>query len=140
MFVLDASVIVKWFSEEQYTAEALDIRGKFLAGECNIAVPDLLLYELANSLRYNPSFNEADVEQAITSLFDMGIDIIAPVSGLITEATKLAFRHDITIYDAFYIALATDLGYALVTSDMKLHQKVKQLDFVKFLSGFNGIN
>jgi len=52
----------------------------------------------------------------------------------------LAFRHDITIYDAFYIALATDLGYALVTSDMKLHQKVKQLDFVKFLSGFNGIN
>jgi len=98
-------------------------------------VPDLLLYELANSLRYNPNFDEADVEQAVTSLFDMDIDIIAPISGLITEAIKLAFRHDITIYDAFYIVLARDLGYTFLTSDMKLQRKVKQLDFVKSLPG-----
>ncbi|PIU57676.1 MAG: hypothetical protein COS88_00445 [Chloroflexi bacterium CG07_land_8_20_14_0_80_51_10] len=135
MFVLDASVIVKWFSEEEYTAKALDIRGKFMAGECKLAVPDLVLYELANSLRYNPNFDEADVEQAVTSLFDMDIDIIAPISGLITEAIKLAFRHDITIYDALYIALARDLGYTFLTGDMKLHRKVKQLDFVKSLPG-----
>ena len=94
MFVLDASVVVKWFSEEEYTDEALKMRGKFLAGECKIVVPDLLLYELANSLRYNPDFDEADVKQAITSISDMDIDIIAPVSDLMTEAINLAFKHN----------------------------------------------
>ena len=57
MIILDASVVVKWFSEEEYTDKALEIRERIRMGEERVIVPDLLLYELANALKYNPSFN-----------------------------------------------------------------------------------
>jgi len=56
MIILDASVIVKWFSEEEYTDKALEIRERIRMEEERVIVPDLLLYELANALKYNPSF------------------------------------------------------------------------------------
>ncbi len=52
MIVLDASVVVKCFSEEEYTKEALEIRERVRRGEENAIVPDLLLYELSNALKY----------------------------------------------------------------------------------------
>lgn len=54
MVVLDASVVVKWFSEEDYTGKALDIRERITARGERAIVPDLLLYELSNALKYNP--------------------------------------------------------------------------------------
>jgi len=56
MIVLDASVAVKWFSEEEYTEKALELRERIRVGKERVIVPDLLLYELANALKYNPYF------------------------------------------------------------------------------------
>lgn len=50
--VLDSSVIIKWFSEEEDTDIALSLRERNINGELMIAVPDLSLYEVANALRY----------------------------------------------------------------------------------------
>jgi len=63
MFVLDSSVIIKWFNQEQFTKDALSFREQLLNGETKIVVPDLLIYELSNALRYNPNFAENDVLQ-----------------------------------------------------------------------------
>jgi len=49
VIILDTSVVVKWFSEEEYTDKALVIREKIRIGEERVVVPDLLLYELASS-------------------------------------------------------------------------------------------
>lgn len=76
MYVLDASVVIKWFSEEEYTDKAVKLRDDFFKGENELVVPDLLLYEVSNALRYNPNFDETDVVEAVGSLFDMGISII----------------------------------------------------------------
>ena len=51
MIILDASVIVKWFSEEEHTEKALEIREKVRRGEERVIVPDLLLYELSNLIQ-----------------------------------------------------------------------------------------
>ena len=133
MIVLDASVVVKWFSEEEYTDKALQIRRKFLNGEESIVIPDLLLYELANSLRYNRDFNSIDVKDALASIFDMHIDIIVPISELVRSAITLAFDHNITIYDAFYVALAKESSLNLITADDKLYKRTSKLKFVKFI-------
>lgn len=133
MIVLDASVVVKWFSEEEYTDKALQIRERFLKGEENIIFPDLLLYELANALRYNRDFNSTDVKDALASIFDMHIDIIVPISELMSTAIALAFAHNITIYDAFYVALAKESDLSLVTADDKLYKRTTELKFVKFI-------
>lgn len=134
MFVLDASVVIKWFSQEKYTEKALKIREMFLKGECEIVVPDLLLYEISNALRYNPNFKENDVKEAIDSLFSMELNIVVPISEIVKTAATLAFKHNITAYDAVYLALAKEIKFTCVTADKKLYDKVKSLKFVKFIT------
>ena len=133
MIILDASVVVKWFSEEEYTEKALDIRERIRRGEERVIVPDLLLYELANALNYNPNFNVNDVSDALKSIFDMDLDIVTPLPEIINLAITIAFEYTITVYDAFYIALAKDLRFSFITADARLCERVKDLDFVKFL-------
>ena len=48
----------------------------------------------------------------------------------------MAFKYKTTIYDAFYAALANEIGFKFVTADNKLYQKIKDLDFVRYISGF----
>ena len=45
MSVLDASVVLKWFVDEEDSSQALNLRKEFYAGKREIVVPDLLLFE-----------------------------------------------------------------------------------------------
>jgi predicted nucleic acid-binding protein len=58
VFVLDASVVLKWFTKEEDRVLAIEYRDQFLKGKIDIALPDLILYELANVLGYNPNFDK----------------------------------------------------------------------------------
>ena len=133
MIILDASVVVKWFSEEEYTEKALAIRERIRMGEERVIVPDLLLYELANALKYNPSFDANDVSDALTSIFDMDLEIVTPTPEIINLAVALAFEYNITVYDAFYIALAKDLELTFITADRRLCERVRGLDYVEYI-------
>ena len=46
MYVLDASVVIKWFSEEEYTDIAVKLRDDFFKGYNELVVPDLLLCDI----------------------------------------------------------------------------------------------
>ncbi len=73
-YVLDTSVIIKWFSThgEEDLESALRLRDGLVSGNCTAVVPDLLFYELANALRYNPNFNCDDAKDAVAAVNDMG--------------------------------------------------------------------
>lgn len=133
LFVLDASVVIKWFSEEEYTDRALKLRDTFSKGEIELVVPDLMLYEVSNALRYNPDFNETDVSEAVGTLYDIGINIIVPNREVINSALNLAYEHKITVYDAYYVALAKEINFKLITADRKLYLKIKDLKVVKYI-------
>ena len=133
MIILDASVIVKWFSEEEHTDKALKIRERIRIGKEKVIVPDLLLYELANALKYNPNFDASDVSDALTSIFDMDINIVTPIPETINSAIKLGFQYNITVYDAFYIALARETELIYITADKRLCERVNNLNFVRYI-------
>jgi predicted nucleic acid-binding protein len=66
--VLDTSVILKWFRQEEILADqALRLRQAYLAGQVTISVPTLLAYELANVLRYKRELTTEQVQQAVQS-------------------------------------------------------------------------
>ena len=133
MYVLDASLLIKWFSDKEYTDKALKLRDDFFHGNTKLVVPDMLLYEISNALCYNPNFDQNDVVEAVNSFYDMGIDIIIQTGEVIKSAINFAFTHDVTIYDAFYTALAYEIDFTLITADAKFYRKTVNLSFIKFI-------
>lgn len=96
MSVLDASVVLKWFVDEEDSDKAIQLREKYYVGEREIVVPDLLLFEVANALRYNPSFTAEEIKEAVRTLFDIGIEIITPTYSLLAKAIESAESLDVT--------------------------------------------
>ena len=123
--VLDAYVIIKWFTKEENRDKAINIRDKYINEEIEIFVPDLILYEITNALRYNPNFDENDVKEALNSLFDLGITIITPTKEILEKAIDIAFSNNTSLYDSTYIALSEIIGFEFITADEKLYNKVK---------------
>jgi predicted nucleic acid-binding protein len=76
-----------------------------------------LLFEIANALRYNPSFSTKEIQEALDTLFGIGIGIITPTFSLLSKTVELAEKFDLTCYDASYLALAEDLGFEFITAE-----------------------
>jgi len=131
-FVLDTSVILKWFSDFQESDldRALLLRQSMLDGTILCVVPELLFFELANALRFNPNFSMTDVEQAVRSVFAMGLEVRGVDEQVMGDALSLACKHHLTVYDAYFLALSKKEGKPFITADYKLAGKVK---------GFRGI-
>ena len=132
-FVIDSSVIIKWFCNEEDTSIALLLREKFISGEIELIAPDLVLYEVANALRYHNTITESDVKDAVESIAKLGITIVVPTKEVVDAAISMAKQYDITVYDGCFVALALLLGYTLITADEKLYTKLKSSSLVTLL-------
>jgi len=132
MVVLDTSVVAKWFLEEEDSDKAAKIREEFLNGNAQIVLCDLTLYELGNLLNFN-GFSPSETDAALGSLFDLGIDIIAPTREVLGATAKIAAEYGLTFYDASFVALAKELQFKLKTADKKIWEKTKALGFVELL-------
>lgn len=82
---------------------------------------------------YNKNIDENNVKEAIDSIIKLGINLVVPTKEVMDLAISFAIKYDITVYDAYFLALARALDFACVTADEKLYQKVKELNFVKLL-------
>lgn len=136
--VLDTSVVIKWFSEhgEDDLASALALRQGIIEGTLAVVVPDLLFYELANALRFNPHFSAEDVAQAVQSVNDMGFEIRAVEPAVLERSIDMAFKFTITVYDAYFLSLAQTEGKALITADYKMAGRMKGSKYLVRLSEF----
>jgi predicted nucleic acid-binding protein len=135
--VLDTSVVIKWFRRyEELREQALELRQAYLDGHLLIHVPDLLIYEIANVLRYKPDMNQGKVQQVLQSLFDMGIVINRIGPKVIGRAVEIAYSYDVTVYDAAFVALAKRLEADFITADEKLIQKLHNVPYVHHLADY----
>ncbi len=48
--VVDASVVARWYAEEEWSDIALNVREDYGRGLIDLIVPYLLIYEVSNSL------------------------------------------------------------------------------------------
>ena len=137
-FVTDASVILKWFSNagESDLRKALELREDFRGRNIDIYAPELLIYEVANVLRYKKALHEKLIHKAITSIYDM--DILLPVNPqIMTTAVTFARKYSVTVYDSTYLSFAQIAGCQLITADKKLYQKILNLPGIIFISEYN---
>lgn len=122
--VVDASVAVKWYNIEDHTENALKLRADYAARRVDLVAPYLLVYEIANSLRYNPDFGAEDLKSAMTDIFGMQMGLQLLGEELVEKASNLAFKYGITFYDASYLALAEAGDAPFYSADDKLLTKV----------------
>lgn len=121
MIVVDASALVDLLlptKDEDTIAERL-----FESGD-SLAAPHLIDVETAHALRRHARFGELDNREgrkAIDDLADLPIRRY-PHEFLLPRVWEL--QHNLTAYDAVYVALAEALDAPLVTRDRRLARAV----------------
>jgi predicted nucleic acid-binding protein len=120
-YVLDASVAVKWFVDEQGSEKATQLREMYVDGKVDFAAPDLLKYEVANALRSHPiaQIDRATLTKALEAL-DSYQFLTVPPKEAWNVAVELTYTSGISLYDGLYVGLSLALRNPLVTADEKL--------------------
>jgi predicted nucleic acid-binding protein len=112
--VVDASSLIDWLMKEDARSLALDE----ILEPASLIGPGHLLIEASQSLknlsRVRPSERIAEAFEALTSLHVTTLDF--------SDFARLAWyhRHNLSLYDAGYLAAAIVSGHPLVTSDRGL--------------------
>lgn len=131
MIVIDASVAVKWFVDEDYSDRASSVRDANLG---QIAVPDLFVIEVVGALVRRANMAKGlrgDSEQAIgtlMALLDENLITAVPASPpIVSAAAQFALDLGHPFKDCVYLALAADLECDLVTCDARFAAKARTL-------------
>ena len=116
MIVVDASVVVPAIADDERAGQRARTR---LRNE-RVHAPQLLDLEVVSALRGLALGRKMTDRRAASALLDLGRLPIerAPHRALIARCWEL--RHNLTVYDAAYVALAELLGCPLVTADAAL--------------------
>ena len=111
-YVIDSSATVEYLLE---TEVGLRVAGLIAGGQ--LIAPEMLDAEVLSALRRNvqqENISEARALEALARLQDMPIE---RVSHRTLTRAAWALRHNITAYDALYVAIAQERGATLLTFD-----------------------
>jgi predicted nucleic acid-binding protein len=117
--VADASVVVKWFLEEEFSDQARWLRDDFVRGKVLLWVPSLLFYEVLNALWRSGRFTGNELVLASRSLSKFGLEAQEPLGRALEEIAERTGK-EVPTYDASYLALASVKGIGLYTADEHL--------------------
>ncbi len=121
--VVDSSVAVKWYSEEQETDKALELMNQHVKGTVRLWVTDLLYHEVANGLRYKPNYDEKKLNRAMGDLLRLHLDTWPVDPILMSKASAIAYKGQVTMYDAIPVALAQLRETVCITADEQTQYK-----------------
>ncbi|MBI4460389.1 MAG: type II toxin-antitoxin system VapC family toxin [Acidobacteria bacterium] len=122
VYVVDASVAIKWFFQEAHTEDALR-----LARHSNIlCAPDFLWIETASVVCQRVQKRQIVGEEGrrvLSALRLLPIQIFRSTD-LLDPAISIAIETAASIYDCLYITLAVSLEARMVTADRQLYRKL----------------
>ena len=121
--VVDASIAIPFLQGER-GREAL-VQSWVENGDL-ILVPPHFSFEVANGLLVGTSLRSADrVVELLRLLFSAGFEVADRGLLGLEEATRLAGRYRLTVYDAAYLELAIDVDAELATLDGALRKAAR---------------
>jgi predicted nucleic acid-binding protein len=122
VFVVDASLVIKWFIPEIHSAAAQ----RWLDAPHDYFAPDLLFSEAGNAVWKKVrrrELQEIDGRQLVTDLTRIAVQTV-PTRSLVEDAMGLALAAGTTVYDAIYLALAVRLETAVITGDDRFAEQL----------------
>lgn len=123
LLVLDASVAVKWYlDDETHVAEARAIMTDFAHGRVELLAPSHIRYEVCAAISTACSRGrvpEEEGRQAIDDFLSWDIEVIDR-DQLLRDSFAIARRFGCAFYDALYLALAEAARCSFVYADSRL--------------------
>ncbi len=137
MIIIDASVVNKIFlpNEEGYETAQEIIKNHIQKSE-EILIPDLLFYEVANTLVTKSDIPIKRITESLEQLERLELFVSHPVVEDMIKIAKFASDYHVSVYDASYAVLALEKGCDFYTADSKFVKKVN-IPFVKHLSEYS---
>ncbi|MEE9493324.1 MAG: type II toxin-antitoxin system VapC family toxin [Gammaproteobacteria bacterium] len=123
-YVLDASVVMKWFIPEIYWEQAVILQ-EF--PESSLHIPDFAQLECTSILSKKVRRNELPLIKANhiqTLLLQMPVQM-HPWQELLLDAGQVAHETYRGVYDCLYLVLAKRLKGKMITADKKLYLALK---------------
>ncbi|MBI2086207.1 type II toxin-antitoxin system VapC family toxin [Candidatus Daviesbacteria bacterium] len=121
--ILDASVVIKWFFLEEGSNRADLYLEKLRKREVVIIVPELLFYEVGNTLR-SKKVQENDSDKIAKQLLGLPFEKKQMDTVYFKKIMHNVGTFDLTFYDAAYITLMQEEHCEFVTADRKLFETV----------------
>jgi len=119
-YVLDASVVVRWFLPDQDASEHAErLLSLVLAGDIVAFAPRNLVHEFCGVIAKKFREKHKPVDEAVDAFRAF---VRLPIryeesDGLIESAVRLSFLHDKTFYDMYYFAVGEHQGVPVCTAD-----------------------
>lgn len=123
--IFDASVIIKWFINEEGSDKALIYLQDYKDKKFSIIAPTLLYYELGNILLAKKA-TEDQVSKIMVSLLALSLINVDIGHDAFRKVFENAKELKITFYDAAYITLMQNRNCQFITADRKLYEKVRK--------------
>ena len=133
-YVVDASVGIKLFVEEEFSEQAHTLFS-YLAADppAELYIPDLFYIECTNILlKYTRRFGRS-LDDLQSDVADIKLLSLRPTSTaeLMEDALLLAAVNSLTAYDACYAVLSQKLEVPLITADERLSKAIKSSIILK---------
>jgi len=135
--VIDASVALKWFMQEQGS----DVARHLLDCDDELTAPDLIVAEVCNGAwkAVRRQLMTAIQADSMAHRLPRVFDVLHPVEGLAALALQMAQSLDHPVYDCFYLALAEQRDAAMVTADRRLIARVRGTPWVGRVRGLDDL-
>jgi predicted nucleic acid-binding protein len=117
--VLDASVIIKGFTNEENSDKANQLIKSHINKEIEIITTELMFVEVLNSLRFKNK-DEISLKKISSDLEGFQFKVQKLTGHLLEKSIEISKKNNLTIYDSIYIALAQFNGCPFITADKEL--------------------
>jgi predicted nucleic acid-binding protein len=126
--VLDASVAIKWFVEDETgRAEAIAVLDRIRDDPGAFVVPELFFNEMLAVLARLAGGDGDTLRGHVEALPDLGMERVGNGRELISRASDIASRYRLSGYDSIYAACADLIGGCWLTADLRAHRRVQRL-------------
>ncbi len=138
-YVIDCSTALKWVVAETDSPKAIRLRNDFRNGVHQLLAPDLFPTEVGNALLIIE--RRKRIARGDGALFFADVLTTRPIFHdaipLLPRAYAIAHRHQASVYDCLYVALAEREQCEFVTADGRLMNNLQAtFPFIVALSSF----
>ncbi len=139
--MVDASVASRFLLVEDLSDKAELVLDCFLKGELDLKAPELLVYEVGNTLWKSVKGGFISLEEALekfSQFLELKIDSIRLSEGEQKEALEWSVKNNATYYDSVYVRSCEKVGGTLLTADNVLYEKAKHTIPTVHLKNYKG--